>query len=213
MFSRGRFHPFFRRGRASENAGLLASAGRNTRVSSGERPCVRAGFTAGQFARQNTVDLGRRCKIPRACRPDRPSAGPGGVGGGRGGPGKQGIFVRRRARRRGKTEFLGRKGRFSRGVAHPGPAPPAGEGPERGVGVGPQKHVVFVAVALRGRKKAVFSGRQTPPKTRAFRHVGARRQMAHENTALPRRAGRRSTGKRRFRTETFRKHGAFAPRR
>ena len=70
--------------------------------------------------------------------------------------GKHWIFVPRRARRRGKTWFQGRKGWFSRGVAHPGPAPPAGEGPERGVGVGPQKHVVFRRLCSAPVKKLSF---------------------------------------------------------
>ena len=71
----------------------------------------------------------------------------------------------------------------------------------------------FSAVVLAAREKPVFSARQTSPKTRAFRHVGARLQTARENTALPRRAGRRSAGKHRFPIETSRKHGPFAARR
>ena len=69
----------------------------------------------------------------------------------------------------------------------------------------------FSAVVLAAREKPVFSGRQTPPKTRAFRLVGGRHQTARENTAFLHRAGRRSRENAGFRRNNCENTGLLRP--
>ena len=63
---------------------------------------------------------------------------------------------------------MNRKLAFSRGVAHPGPAPPAGEGSARGGRVGPQKHVVFRPLCSRPVKNRGFLAAKHPRKPVRF---------------------------------------------